>query len=145
MILLAQIEAVLLAAIAALHAAWGLGMLWPRHSELELVGLVVGYKRDRMPGPAQCFAAAGGILIAALLVGALAGMPRLPLPPVLVRLAGAAVALVFAGRGIAGYLPAWRARFPREPFATLDRRFYSPLCLVIALTCASLLLQHPGS
>ena len=62
----------------------------------------------------------------------LAGLVQTPWPPWLVLLAGAAAALVFAGRGVAGYVPAWRARHPREPFASLDRHYYSPLCLLLA-------------
>lgn len=34
--------------------------------------------------------------------------------------------------------------FPRQPFARLDHWIYSPLCLVIALTCARLTLEQPG-
>ena len=56
-------------------------------------------------------------------------------------LAGAVATLVFAGRGIAGYVPVWRARFPREPFATYDRRYYSPLCLILAAAFAALLFN----
>jgi hypothetical protein len=62
----------------------------------------------------------------------LAGLVQTALPPWLVALAGAGAAAVFAGRGIAGYVPAWRARHPREPFASIDRQYYSPLCLLLA-------------
>ena len=41
------------------------------------------------------------------------------------------LALVFLARGVLGYTAGWRARFPTEPFATLDRKNYSPLCLVL--------------
>jgi hypothetical protein len=40
---------------------------------------------------------------------------------------------VFVGRGLAGYVPRWRALFCDEPFATRDKRFYSPLCIVLGL------------
>jgi len=141
---LGAFEALLLAVIAALHAAWGFGVVWPRDSEAELAPLVVGYTRDRMPAPAQCFTAAGAIFAAAVVVALLAGMVPSPLPSWIVTLLGAGVAIVFAGRGVAGYLPAWRALFPRQPFARLDHWIYSPLCLVIALTCARLTLEQPG-
>ncbi len=139
---IATFEAILLAAIAALHVAWGFGVRWPRRDEPALAALVVGYNRDRMPPPQQCFIAAAAIFAAAVVVALMAGSVRLPIAPVLVTLAGLGVTAVFAGRGVAGYLPAWRARFPRQPFATLDRRFYSPLCLGIAATCAILLFNQ---
>jgi hypothetical protein len=49
------------------------------------------------------------------------------------QLAGAAffIALVFLGRGIAGFTSAWRRLTPEMPFARLDVRYYSPLCLVL--------------
>ena len=45
--------------------------------------------------------------------------------------AGAMLALAFLARGVLGYTAGWRARHPVEPFATLDRKNYSPLCLWI--------------
>lgn len=139
---IATLEAGLLVAIAVLHAAWGFGLRWPRRDEQALAALVVGYNRDRMPPPRQCFIAAGAIFAAGMVVALVAGSFRLPIAPALVTLAGLGVTAVFAGRGVAGYLPAWRARFPRQPFATLDRQIYSPLCLAIAATCAILLFNQ---
>ena len=121
-----------LTSIAAVHVAWGGGMRWPRQTEAELVTTVIGHKGHTMPSPSQCYLAALAIFIPGAIALMLAGLVQTPLPPWLVLFAGAGAALVFAGRGIAGYLPAWRARHPREPFASLDRRYYSPLCLVLA-------------
>ena len=142
---IAAVEAGLLAAIAVLHAAWGLGVRWLRHDDAALTALVVGSLRERMPPPLHCFLAAGAIFAAAVVVAAVGGVVRLPLRWGLVMLLGLGVTAVFAGRGVAGYLPAWRARHPRLPFATLDRRIYSPLCLGIALSCAVLLFNQARS
>jgi hypothetical protein len=122
----------LLAAIAGIHVAWGTGVRWPRKTEAELVSTVIGHRSDKMPTPNQCYLAALAIFIPGAIAMMLAGLVQTPLPPWPVLLAGAAAALVFAGRGIAGYVPAWRARHPREPFASLDRHYYSPLCLLLA-------------
>ena len=46
-------------------------------------------------------------------------------------LAGAGIATVFLARGVAGYVPAWRRLQSAEPFTTLDRRYYAPLCLAL--------------
>jgi hypothetical protein len=123
---------IVLTAIAAIHVAWGTGMRWPRKSEAELVTAVVGHRSDKMPAPNQCYLAALAIFIPGAIALLLAGLVQTPLPSWLVLFAGAGAALVFAGRGIAGYVPAWRARHPREPFASLDRQYYSPLCLLLA-------------
>lgn len=130
---------IVLTVIAAVHVAWGGGVRWPRETEAELVATVIGHKRDTMPSPSQCYLAALAIFIPGAIALMLAGLLPTPLSPWLVLLAGAGAALVFAGRGIAGYLPAWRARHPREPFASLDRHYYSPLCLLLAAGLAVLL------
>jgi hypothetical protein len=144
MTVLAALEAILLAMIAALHAAWGFGLRWPGNDDASLEAAVVGSPHGRMPTPVQCFVAGGAILATAAVVAGVAGILSLPLPFWAVQLIGLGVAAVFAGRGIAGYLPAWRALHPQEPFARLDRRAYSPLCLAIALTLAGLLLNQVG-
>jgi len=130
---------IVLTAIAAIHVAWGIGMRWPRETEAELVTTVIGHKRGTMPSPSQCYLAALAIFIPGAIALVLAGVVQTPLPPWLVPLAGAGATLVFAGRGIAGYVPAWHARHPREPFASLDRRYYSPLCLLLAAGFIALL------
>jgi hypothetical protein len=142
---LAAFEAILLAGIAAIHVAWGLGVRWPRNDEKALVALVVGYDRDRMPSPSRCFLAAGAIFAAAMVMALLSGLIDTLLAPWFVVLLGSGMTAVFAGRGIAGYLPAWRKRFPRQPFAQLDRGIYSPLCLIIAATCAILVFHQMRS
>ncbi len=142
---LAAVEAVLLVAIAVLHAAWGFGLRWPRRDEAALVALVVGYRHERMPSPSQCFVAASAIFAAGVILAWLSGYVHSPLSYRLIALLGLGMMTVFAGRGIAGYVPAWRDRFPRQPFATLDRWIYSPLCLAIAATCAILIFNQMRS
>ncbi|MFZ1815261.1 MAG: DUF3995 domain-containing protein [Rhizobiaceae bacterium] len=64
------------------------------------------------------------------------------LPQGLVWLGMIALGAVFLLRGVIGYMPPFRARFSAQPFATLDKRFYSPLCLVIG-AAYFLLLRLP--
>jgi hypothetical protein len=130
---------IMLTVIAVIHVAWGFGVRWPCKTEAELVTTVIGHKRDTMPSSSQCYLAALAIFIPGAIALMLAGLVQTPLPPWLVLLAAGAATLVFAGRGIAGYVPAWRARHPREPFASLDRHYYSPLCLMLAAGLAVLL------
>lgn len=135
---------VVLAAIAALHAAWGLGSHWPCASEEILVRTAGGTPdATKMYPPASCF------VVAALLAGAsvwplfAAGLLHEAWPRWLTLLAGAGIAAVFVARGVAGYVPAWRRLQSAEPFATLDRRFYAPLCLFLGAGFIVLLLRGP--
>jgi hypothetical protein len=134
MILLAAILTLTLAAIAVLHAYWGFGGVWPGRDAADCARRVGGFRGVRaMPGPAACFAVAAALAIAALVPMFIVGRFG-----VLSALAGLAVALVFLGRGGAGFTPAWRRHTPEQPFATLDVRYYSPLCLAIGIGFAAL-------
>ena len=118
--------------LAILHAYWGFGGFWPAANPERLARTVVGTPGiKRMPPPASCFAVAA--LLAAIASWPLFAARLLPeaWPAWLTLLAGTGIAAVFLGRGVAGYTQAWRRRFPEQPFAILDRRYYSPLCLAL--------------
>ena len=134
-----------LTAVAGLHVAWGTGVRWPGKTDAELVSKVVGSKSGKMPTPNQCYLAALAIYVPGPIALMLAGLIDASVTASTIPLAGSAAALVFLGRGIAGYVPAWRERFPREPFATFDRHYYSPLCLLIAAGFLILLINKPGT
>ncbi len=140
----AIVLALVLAAIAGLHAYWGRGGLWPAASEDELIATVIGNaSARRMPSPGLCLLVALVIAVTAIWPPLLAqGSSAGALRPVIL-LGGFAIMAVFLLRGVAGFLPAWRRLHPREPFASYDRRYYSPLCLLIAAGYAVLLLQGP--
>lgn len=132
MVLLATLMFFILTVIAAIHILWAFGLRWPVESERGLVALVVGATgRTQMPGPVKCIGAAAAIFCAGLLALALAHPIALPGAAAL-PWAGAAATLVFLIRGVAAYLPVWRRRFAQEPFATMDRNWYGPLCLLLA-------------
>ncbi len=81
MAVLAVIVFAILAGIAALHVAWGLGMRWPARNEGDLVVLVIGKtKLKKMPPPVQCFVAAIAIFAAGCIALLAANIVRLPLP-----------------------------------------------------------------
>ncbi|PPJ45813.1 DUF3995 domain-containing protein [Rhizobium sp. KAs_5_22] len=131
---LAVFLAVVLLAIAVLHLAWAAGSTFPATSEGDLARMVAGFAdRDHMPPrPASALVAGalGVVAYVALALGSVCGWPfwTWSLPA-----AGVVVAFVFLARGVAAYVPAWRALVPQEPFASLDRRYYGPLCLVIGV------------
>ena len=132
---------VVVSVLAVLHAHWGLGGVWPAASAERLAKAAVGTPGiTRMPSPASCF------VVAAVLSG-VAAWPLFAVrllaeawPRWLTLLAGAGIAAVFLGRGVAGYTSTWRRRFSEEPFARLDRHAYSPLCLALGAGFLTLLI-----
>ena len=137
MSLVAALLFVILGAVALLHAYWACGGRWPGQDARSLANIVIG--TDTLPGARACTIVAALIALTALwpLI-----IVRLVVPfwPIGVSwLIGGLLALVFIGRGLAGFTPAWRRAHSRAPFASLDRRFYSPLCLAIGI-CYLLLL-----
>lgn len=143
--ILALIVFATLTAIAALHAAWGLKIVWPAASEKKLVAMVVGAKgRRRMPPPWSCFAVAVAIFLQGVIALLAADWLASPLSKPIVSLLALLCALVFVGRGIAGFTPGWRARHSQQPFAALDREYYSPLCLALGVAFVLLSLHRLG-
>ncbi len=117
-----------LLAIAIAHFVWSLGGSWPIKDKALLPAVVIG-----RPGVTKVPRLASLIVAVAVLA---AGIVALALADkagggLVLTLLGVALAVVFVGRGIAGYTKRWRAAFPVEPFATLDRKNYSPLCLLV--------------
>ncbi|MEK7266195.1 MAG: DUF3995 domain-containing protein [Pseudomonadota bacterium] len=121
-----------LSAIAALHAYWAFGGLWPAEDEKALINTVIGAPHlDHMPGTGPTLVVAALIFLAGLV--ALAANGSLPFAPQgLARIGAFGAGLIFVARGIAGLaglsiFKIWIA----EPFATLNVQFYSPLCVAI--------------
>jgi hypothetical protein len=140
--ILAIVLAVPLTLVAALHAYWGIGGVWPGTDARSCARAVAGFAGiEAMPSPAACFAVAAVIVAVTLLVLALGGVFASPFDRQ--PLAGAALfaALAFIGRGAAGFTPAWRRLTPEMPFARLDLRYYSPLCLLLGIGIAVLALE----
>lgn len=136
----ALVAGFLLIAISALHLAWAAGATWPAEDETALALRVAGFRGVRsMPPRGASVAVAMALAIAAHIVFAAAGLMPGIAADALYRPALMALALVFTGRGLAPYTPQWRALTPEQPFARLDRRYYGPLCLLIAALCAVVL------
>lgn len=115
-----------LLAISIVHLMWSFGSKWPAADEKALAQTVAGFKGvEKMPPRIVSFTVAVFIFFA----GGWALFMTDPAPNNLLTLGGALLALIFLGRGIAGYTEQWRALTPEEPFATFDRKVYSPICL----------------
>ncbi len=134
--------ALVLTAIAAIHFYWALGGFWPATDEMGLVNTVVGANGARSaPSPPLTIIVAIAIEAAGL-VSVLLTAPFAGLFGALVAAAGTALCLIFVARFAFGYLPFWRRRFSRQPFARLDALVYSPLCLAIAGAFAILVFER---
>lgn len=134
MTFLATILSVVLLIPAALHLLWAIGYWFPIKDEVELARATLGAKGiDRMPPAIPCAVVAMALLFAAILPH----VPAFPLHGLL--MSGAAA--VFLLRGTVAYTHFWRKYFCEEPFATLDKRLYSPLILAIGTAFLFLRLQ----
>ncbi|MEQ1649730.1 MAG: DUF3995 domain-containing protein [Hyphomicrobiaceae bacterium] len=128
--------------IALIHAYWAMGGVWPASSPQSLARAVVGERGiTKMPLPAASFAVAAILAGISYLAVILAGVAPSPVSPSLTRMVASAVAFVFLARGIASYTSVMCRFFPEEPFATLDRRYYAPLCLMLGIAFVVLLLK----
>jgi len=129
--ILSIIVFVLLTAIAALHAYWAFGGLWPATTEQGLVAMVIGAPEwSRMPSMLLTMMVAGLIFAAGIIALSAGGVFSLA-PKWFIRIGAGVLALVFIGRGLAGYSSAFASPEKTEPFATLNFWYYSPLCLAI--------------
>jgi hypothetical protein len=132
MMMLALLVAGVLLLIAALHVYWGLGGLWPGTDAADLAARVAGFAGEPSPPSAiASFLVAALLVYSAIVALVLGGLIQSPIPFFLLGPSALTITLIFVGRGIAGYTSAWRRLTPVEPFARLDRYYYSPLCLLI--------------
>lgn len=127
--------------IALLHAAWAFGIVWPARDEKALADIVIGTPGlTKMPGRAATLIAA--VAIAAAGTSALwsVDMIALPLPDWMRAAAAPVLLLIFGLRGLITYIAG--SVWPRtEPFATLDRHYFAPLCLLLALGFGLILIN----
>jgi hypothetical protein len=130
---LAGLLIAVMAALSLLHGYWGLGGVWPGTDAASLARTVVGVRSGRMPGLVpSLFVAACLFAVAAFIAWRAGWFPSLGLPHWLWSAGYFGATLVFAARGLAGFLPAVFRYAEGTPFARLNLIIYSPLCLAIA-------------
>lgn len=126
---LALVMSVVLGAIGLLHVVWVFSP-WPLRSREEFAARVVGVPEARLPSPGLTIVVAALVAVAAYLVAARGGVVGAPGPAWLTAAGAGGVAAVLLLRGVSGLVRSTRAD---TPFARLDVRVYSPLCLVLAV------------
>jgi hypothetical protein len=118
-----------LGALAVLHAAWGRGSSFPFHERAELADAVIG--RRTVPSAPACF-----VVASLLTAGSAVVLNLVPMPKRMRAVALAVMAAVLAIRSAAGF-SSNTSRLSKgsdsERFRRLDRRLYSPLCLLLAI------------
>jgi hypothetical protein len=118
-----------LLAVALAYFLWGTGRTWPLRDKEVLARTITGRPgKTGLPSRWTFIAVAIFMLAAGILALSLADETA---GGWLLNAIGIAVGALFLARGVAGYSPRWRATFSAEPFATLDRRNYSPLALFL--------------
>ena len=111
------------------HLLWALGVPWPVRDPKLLAATVTGREGVERVSRLGALLVAAFVLAAAAAGTALADLTSGGLP---LTLAGLGLALIFGIRGGLGYTAGWRTTHAREPFPALDRKVYSPLCLIVA-------------
>jgi len=135
-----------LATLAGLHAYWAFGGLWPAESTLELIKTVIGAPNWTQMPSRQMTLTVAGLIFGAGLVALAAGdvihsISQSTGARWIARIAAALLALVFLGRGAAGYLVSKNDWARTEPFATYDLFLYSPISLAIGAAFVTLLFN----
>jgi len=129
--IIAAVLGIVLLAIGIAHLLWSLGIMWPIRDEQLLARTVIGRSGiDRMPPRYQSFGVAVLALAACVIAFSVADPAAGGAPLTLLALLAGAV---FLARGALGYSAGWIARTPEEPFRSLDRKNYSPLCLIVGV------------
>ena len=127
--------------IALLHLYWAFGGNWPATERKHLPAIVVGQKGLTQMPPAWITLTVASLIFLAAIMPLLWVLRLGPQP--LWQAALVALGLVFLLRGAIGLTPWFRNFLCQEPFATLNKRYYSPLCLVFAVGFGLLLAFQP--
>ena len=130
----------ILSVVAIVHLYWARGGAWPAPERRLLARTVVGVDTEKMPGAALTIIVAGLIFAAGCLPLVWIGALSFPVGETLARILMWALFAVFALRGLSTYTFYSRLYNVVEPFARLNRVYFSPLCLLLAAGYLALLV-----
>lgn len=133
MVIAAFFAAGILFVVALVHMGWAFGMKWPAKDERTLIKTVIGHPDiKKMPSRYLTLNVALAIAFAGLLALIGAQVIATPFPFWATDSALVILALIFTARGVSSYVTDGPLGQRVEPFATLDRRYYAPLCLLLS-------------
>lgn len=144
--LLGTVLAIALGSLGFLHLLWAVGVSFPFSNQQSLARSVVG-RRGITRLPSHTSVALLGVL---LLCGAAAAIIMghfhdvFPTLKYLLVPVGLFLSAIFFLRGVVGVLPAFERATPEQPYLTLNRRLYSPLCVLIGLGFLTLTFTLPN-
>ncbi len=124
---------IVLLLVSLLHLSWAFGLAWPAKTRVDLGAMVVGTPKG-VPMPSSGLTVLVAIFIFGLGLAALWGANMFSLG----RIDGLkiwvlpAIITVFSVRGATSYLPFGPLQSSAEPFRSLDRHYFAPLCLLLA-------------
>lgn len=138
--------ALLLACVGVLYLLWAAGLTFPFANEQALARSLIGRRGiTRVPSRASFLYLAALFFAASVAAFLLGGFSEaVPASKPFLAPVGLLLALVFLGRGIAGVLPAFERAAPEQPYLSLNRRIYSPLCALAGLGFLFLTLALPN-
>lgn len=144
--LLGTLLAIVLSVLGLLHVIWAAGMSFPFPNQQSLARSIVG-RRGITRLPSRASVALLGMLLlfaasAAIIMGHYA--PDFPALKLLLVPVGLFLAAIFLLRGLVGILPAFERAAPEQPFLSLNRRVYSPVCALIGIGFLTLTFSLPN-
>lgn len=144
--LVATILAFALGAAGLLYYLWAAGLTFPFPNEQALARSIIGRRGITQVPSRLTFIYLGTLLLISALFAWLMGgfSQQVPHSKPFLAPAGLILSLIFLGRGIAGVLPAFERAAPEQPYLSLNRRIYSPLCALAGLSFLYLTAALPN-
>ena len=135
-----------LCAAALLYLLWTVGLTFPFANEQALARSIIGRRGITRVPSRLSFLYISVLLLAAAAAAFLMGGFSEHVPDAKPYLApvGLLLTLVFLARGIVGILPAFERAAPEQPYLSLNRRIYSPLCALVGVGFAFLTIALPN-
>lgn len=133
--LVATILALALCAAGLLYVLWAAGLTFPFPNEQALARSIIGRRGITRVPSRRTFLYLGALLFASALAAWLMGgfSEQVPASKPFLAPIGLFLSAVFLGRGIAGILPVFERAAPEQPYLSLNRRIYSPLCALAGI------------
>ncbi len=120
--------------ISLIHIYWSFGGLWPARDGLSLSRMVIGVERATPPHGFVTLVVAGIIFFAGYLPMAWVEVFPLPVSQTVLYIMMVLNGLVFLLRGLVTYTPLMKKYSIVEPFTSLNKKYYSPLCLFVGVS-----------